>query len=159
LESVITILSDKGLRVNAEKTTFCANEIEFLGYWISRSGIQPISKKVEAIKNMVHQTTREELRRFIELVSYYRAMWVLRSELLAPLTILTSKNGKLNWMDEHQKALAFLDFSKPFNIYTYASDKELGAVISQDEKPIAFIVDNLIVLNRDIQLVRKKYCQ
>jgi hypothetical protein len=42
LECVLKILPDKGLRVKAEKSTFCANEIEYLGYWISRSGIQPI---------------------------------------------------------------------------------------------------------------------
>jgi hypothetical protein len=29
----------KHLRVNAEKSTFCAEEIEYLGYWISKSGI------------------------------------------------------------------------------------------------------------------------
>ena len=34
--------------------------------------------------------------------------------------------------------LTFPDFSKPFHIYTDASDKQLGAVITQDEKPIAF---------------------
>jgi hypothetical protein len=53
MECVLKILSDKGLRVNAEKSTFCANEIKYPGYWISHSGIQPIPKKVEAIKNMV----------------------------------------------------------------------------------------------------------
>jgi hypothetical protein len=31
----------------------------------------------------------------------------------------------------------FLDFSKPFYIYTDASDTHLGDVITQDEKPIA----------------------
>jgi hypothetical protein len=50
LECVLKILSYKGLRVNAEKSTFCATEIEYLGYWISQLGIQPIQKKVEAIK-------------------------------------------------------------------------------------------------------------
>jgi hypothetical protein len=56
LECVLKILSDKGLRVNADKSNFCADEIEYLGYWISRSGIQPIPKEVEAIKNMVRPT-------------------------------------------------------------------------------------------------------
>jgi hypothetical protein len=72
------------------------------------------------------------------------------SELLAPLTTMTSKNVKFNWMDEHQKAsenikkiicrevrLTFPDFSKPFHIYTDANDKQLGAVITQDNKHIA----------------------
>jgi hypothetical protein len=151
LEYVLKILSDKGLRINAEKSTFCANKIEYLGYWISWSGIQPIPKKVEAITNMVRSTTREELRRFIGVVNYYREMWVRRSELLAPLTSMTSKNAKFNWTDEHQKLfenikkiicrevmLTFPVFSKPFHIYTYASDKQLGAVITKDEKPIVF---------------------
>jgi hypothetical protein len=69
MEIVFKILSDKGLRVNAEKSTFCAEEFEYLGYWISKSGIQPIPKKVEAIKNMVRPTTRKELRRFIGMVN------------------------------------------------------------------------------------------
>jgi hypothetical protein len=61
MEVVFKLLSDKGLRVNAEKSTFCAEKIEYLGYWISKAGIQPIPKKVEAIKNMVRPTTRKEL--------------------------------------------------------------------------------------------------
>jgi hypothetical protein len=133
LECVLKLLSDKGLRVNARKSTFCATEIEYLGYWISQSGIQPIPQKVEAIKNMVRPNTRKDLRRFIGMVNYCRDMWVRKSELLAPLTSMTSKNVKFNWADEHQKAfdnfkkitcrevmLAFPDFSKPFHIYTEA---------------------------------------
>ena len=34
--------------------------------------------------------------------------------------------------------LSFPDFNKPFWIYTDASDHQLGAVIMQDKKPIAF---------------------
>jgi hypothetical protein len=32
LEVVLKLLSDKGFRVNAEKSTFCADEIEYLRY-------------------------------------------------------------------------------------------------------------------------------
>jgi hypothetical protein len=107
--------------------------------------------QVEAIKNIVRPTTRRELRQFIGMINYYCHMWVRRSSLLAPLTSMTSKNVKFVWMDVHQKAfedikkiicrevmLTFPDFSKPFHIYTDASDKQLGALITQDDKPIAF---------------------
>ena len=78
-------------------------------------------------------------------------MWVRRSETLAPLTALTSKNVKFYWTDVQQKSfdtmkrimaretlLAYPDFNKEFHIYTDASKVQLGAVIVQDERPIAF---------------------
>ncbi len=34
--------------------------------------------------------------------------------------------------------MAYLDYSKVFKIYTDASSKQLGAVITQDNRPIAF---------------------
>ncbi len=37
-----------------------------------------------------------------------------------------------------ETVLAYSDFSKPFDIYTDASSTQLGAVITQDNRPIAF---------------------
>ena len=85
------------------------------------------------------------------MISFYRDMWKKRSELLAPLTALTSKNVKYDCKDEHQKhfeaikrvigrevLLGYPDFNAPFEIHTDASKLQLGAVISQKGKPIAF---------------------
>jgi hypothetical protein len=41
--------------------------------------------------------------------------------------------------------LYYPDFSKIFHIYTDASDNRLGAVITQDDKPIAFCSKKLII--------------
>ncbi len=78
-------------------------------------------------------------------------MWIRRSHILAPLAALTSKKAKWKWGPEHAEAfehtkkvvtrevmLAYPDFSKPFEIHTDASHFQLGAVISQNGKPIAF---------------------
>jgi hypothetical protein len=151
IEKVLEILSEHGLRCNAEKSKFCTDSIEYLGYWVTREGIQPMPNKINAIKEMTAPTTRKQLRRFIGLVNYYRDMWPKRSELLAPLTDLTSKNKTFKWTEVHQKSfeavkvklctevmLAYPDFTQPFHIYTDASDFQLGAVIMQNGKPLAF---------------------
>ena len=46
--------------------------------------------------------------------------------------------------------LAYPDFTKPFDIYTDPSTKQLGAVITQDNRPIAFF-------SRKLSGVQSKY--
>ena len=84
--------------------------------------------------------------------------------MLAPLTNLVGECGTTkvqrangikkkpwHWDEIHQKAfdqvkaticqdvvLVYPDFSKPFEIYTDASASQLGAVITQDNRPLAF---------------------
>jgi hypothetical protein len=57
-------LSTAGMRVNISKYEIFAEKIEYLGYWITRQGIQPICNKVEmiAIVNIKALKTRKELR-------------------------------------------------------------------------------------------------
>ena len=151
LDEVFDRLRKAGLKVNANKSFFLRKELEYLGYWITRDGIQPVTKKVDAIQNIAAPKTKKELRRFIGLVNYYRDMWIRRSHLLAPLAALTSKTKKWKWGAEEQEAfnqmkkvisketlLAYPDFNEEFVIHTDASHTQLGAVISQKGKPIAF---------------------
>ena len=140
-----------GLKVNAKKSFFGRGELEYLGYWITRDGIQPVPKKIKAIQELATPRTIKQVRRFVGMVNYYRDMWPRRSETLAPLTKLCSKNAKFVWGPEQQKAfdtmkkimtketlLAFPDFNEEFVIHTDASKYQLGACISQKGKPIAF---------------------
>ena len=156
LQTVLTRLRAAGLKVNATKSFFARSELEYLGYWISRSGISPVPKKIKAIQALKPPTTKKELRRFLGLINYYRDMWARRSETLAPLTALSSPTTPWSWSTEHQAAfdkmksiigkttlLTYPDFTKPFDIYTDASHIQIGAVITQDNRPIAFYTRKL----------------
>ena len=90
------------------------------------------------------------------MANYYQDMWIHRLHVLAPLTALTSSEVKFVWTVKERKAfnvmkqilsketlLAYPDFSKPFKIHTNASKVQLGAVISQNDKPIAFYLRKL----------------
>jgi len=53
---------------------------------------------------MNYPTTRKQLRSFIGMVNYFKDMWVRRSEILATLAALTSKNVPWKWTDIHGKS-------------------------------------------------------
>ena len=57
LKIVFQQLLQAGLKVNAQKSFLWPSELEKLGYWITRDGIQPVSNKVEAIKNIAPPKT------------------------------------------------------------------------------------------------------
>jgi hypothetical protein len=63
------------------KSKFFAEQIEYLGYWITRHGIQHIYDKVEAFLNIKAPKTKKkkQLRHFFGIVIFYHD----RSEFLA----------------------------------------------------------------------------
>ena len=151
LEEVFTRLASAGLKINASKSHFCCDELEYLGYLINRRGVRPTLKKVEAIMKIDAPKTRKQLRSFIGMVNYYRDMWPQTSHLLAPLCSLTSSTAKWDWTEQCQKAfedmkkliaketlLTYPNFNKTFEIHTDASKVQLGACISQEGRPVAF---------------------
>ncbi len=58
---------------------------------MTRDGIKPQTKKVQAILRLSPPNNVKELRRFLGMVQYYRDMWVRHSEMLAPLTDLVGE--------------------------------------------------------------------
>ena len=176
LELVLSRLQDANLKVNARKSNFCAIETEYLGYILSRDGIKPQPKKVQSILALTPPKNVKDLRRFLGMVQYYRDLWARRSEMLAPLTSLVgecghTKQSKLlkvkkkpwKWTEEHQKAfddvkatiakdvsLAYPDYTQGFEIYTDGSKRQLGAVITQNNRPIAFF-------SRKLSVCQQKY--
>ncbi len=94
METVLTRLRDAGLKVNAAMSLFCAYEIEYLGYILTRDGIKPQPKKVQAIFALSPPNNMKELRRFLGMVQYCQDMWARCSEMLATLTDLVGECGE-----------------------------------------------------------------
>jgi hypothetical protein len=94
LEEVLRRLCNAGLKVNAEKLTFCILKIEYLGYILTRDGIKPQSNKVQAILTIQPPTNVKELRHFLGMVQYYRDLWARQNKMLAPLTSLVGECGQ-----------------------------------------------------------------
>ncbi len=65
METVLTKLCDAGPKVNAAKSLFCAHELEYLGYILTRGGIKHQPKKVQAILALNPPKNVKELRHFL----------------------------------------------------------------------------------------------
>ena len=104
VELVLQRLTDAGFVVNLRKSSFAVTEIDYLGYWITRRGIQPQPKKVEAIMRLTRPTTKRQLKRFLGMINYYHDMWRHRSHILALLTAMCSAKAKFVLGDKAQKA-------------------------------------------------------
>lgn len=170
LDVVFDRLRSHGFAINIRKCEFAIQETDFLGHWLTPSGIKPWSKKVDSIIAMKPPTSVKELRSFLGLVTYYRDMWPRRSHILAPLTdLLKLKKGTFAWPDSCQKAfeemkamvstdalLAYPDHNKTFDIETDASDYQLGAVIKQDGRPVAYYTRKLNSAQKNYTTIEKE---
>ena len=161
IEKVLAHFRSINLLLKPSKCEFCRDKLNFLGFLISKDGIEADPDKVAKIKNFERPTTLKALKGFIALCSYYRSLIPNFSKRALPLTRLTRQENLINgshfeWSEASEKSfndlrttllsdvvLAFPDFSgPPFIIHCDASMYAFGAILSQrqngKERPICF---------------------
>ena len=92
LKQVLLRLRQFGLKANPAKSTIFTTATEYLGYQISKQGVQPSKDKTEAIKNAALPTTLKDIRSFLGLCNYFRHLIPNFARLTEPLIQLTRKN-------------------------------------------------------------------
>ena len=140
------------------------------------SEVRPDPTKIEAVKSFPAPTTKKDVRVFLGLAGYYRRFIPNYSSLAAPLTDLTKKTcpTKVRWTNLCCTAFETLknllcdspilkspDFTKRFVLQTDASDRGVGAVLSQcddsgQDKPIAYFGRKLLSREQNYSTVEKE---
>jgi hypothetical protein len=97
LEPVLNHLQDNNFTINPLKCLWGAQETDWLGCWLTPTGLKSWKKKIEAmLVNMERPRNVKEARSFIGAVTFYRCMFAHATHMLTPLTELTKKPNKLN---------------------------------------------------------------
>ena len=156
ISKVLEALTRADLQVKPEKTEFHKQEIEFLGFIVGKDGIKMDPKKVEAVTTWPTPKSVKDIQSFLGFANFYRRFIKNYSKEAEPLTQMTRKDTVFEWGEKQQQAfkklqqafitepvLVMYNPEKPLTMETDASDKALGACISQPDEhgilhPIAF---------------------
>ncbi|GJW88693.1 transposon ty3-I gag-pol polyprotein [Tanacetum coccineum] len=122
LRKVMKALAGNDLFVNLKKCTFLTNKLLFLGYIVSSDGIHVKEAKVQAIRDWPSLKTLSEVRSFHGLATFYRRFVRNFSSIVAPITNC---------------------LKKVFELQCDACGTGIGAILSQEGRPVAFQSEKL----------------
>lgn len=145
-----TVLLENKLFPKQSKCVFRCQEVKYLGVLIFGHGVRTDPKKAKAMQQWPIPTSIKALRGFLELTGYYRN-FIKDFGLIAALLTAFLKKDSFHWSHRAEKAfdalkqaissppvLALPNFSKPFVVKCDASRFGLGAILMQENKPLAF---------------------
>ena len=158
IREVFAVLRAANLKARPKKCFFCMYECDFLGHTVGRNKVQPDVLKIQAIRDFKTPKTKKDVRAFLGLAGYYRRFIPSFAHLAARMSDLTRKDSpnQVIWTPQLQEDFRKLkdlltakpiltcpDYSKPFLLQTDASERGIGAVLSQkdsnnQEHPVAF---------------------
>lgn len=164
VSDILQRLQDAGLTVKPRKCQFAMSRCAYLGHIVGGGEVCPEDVKVQAVRDFPIPTSKKQVRAFLGLTGYYRRFMPNYADIASPITDLTRKDApnRVKWTPSCQQAFTSLkntlcsspvlrspDFQRNFILQTDASDRGVGAVLSQRDDdgmdyPIAYFSKKLL---------------
>ena len=149
---------EKGIKLNDEKLKVGQSEVEYFGHILSKDGVKPDPKKVNAITDMKPPQNRSELETVLGMINYLAKFAPNLSEVTSPMRQLLSKKSEFVWDSAQEESfekvkdiltrspgpiLAYFDPDKDVVLQVDASKYGLGATLLQDGRPVSYASKSL----------------
>ena len=106
LRKVLELCKQHGLTIRKSKCEFMREAVYFLGYKLSKEGLQPVAEKVRAVKDFPDPQDKNQVRSYLGLINYYGKFTNNLSVILKPLYELLKKNKTFTWGTKEKEAFA-----------------------------------------------------
>ncbi|CAM1332155.1 Uncharacterised protein at_DN0313 [Pycnogonum litorale] len=108
LRTVLARCRTINLKLNKDKCFFERSELRYLGHIIGQDQVKIDPAKVKAIVDMRLPGNKDDLARFLGMITYVAKVCPNLSNVAAPLRELTKKNAAWHWGEFHNQAWANL---------------------------------------------------
>ncbi|KII64311.1 Retrovirus-related Pol polyprotein [Thelohanellus kitauei] len=105
IEAVLNRFENHGLKINQRKCKFFAQEIEYLGYIVSKEGIKPNTQSLDALKKWQTPDNTKKLQQFLGTCNYYSRFLKNYSKIAFPLYRLLRKGVTWLWDEDCQNKI------------------------------------------------------
>eukprot|EP00253_Pinus_taeda_P003712 PITA_03712 len=154
---VLEKLQQNKLLINFKKCTFLQKELVYLGFAVAENELKMYPKKIAAIINWPSPKSLFEVRNFHGLASFYRKFIRNFSEICAIMLDTVKKASQpFCWTSAAEEKFQLLkqkiterpnlrlpDFNKLFQVQCDTSGTAIGAVLSQEDRPVALFSEKL----------------
>ena len=108
LHTVFNRFKTAGLKIKLSKCQLFKTQLHYLGPKISADGLEPLPKKLEAIKNLAPAKNSDEAHQILGLLGYYRSFVPAFADITSPITNLLKKNAPFLWSQQCPDVLDYL---------------------------------------------------
>ena len=148
VHAVLDVIRRHQLYCKPTKCLIGALEVLYLGHIITGTTIAPDREKLKTVRDWPVPETVSQVRSFLGFANFFRRFVSHYAEIAAPVDEVTGKNVQFSWNDGRQNSfdkqllktallnppvLKLADTSRPFEVYTDASDLAIGAVLMQSD--------------------------
>ncbi|KAL9293467.1 putative nucleotidyltransferase, Ribonuclease H [Arabidopsis thaliana] len=142
LELILKTLRNESLYANLKKCTFCSDKCVFLGFVVSKQGLQVDEEKIKAIREWPTPTSITHVRSFHGLASFYRRFVRDFSTVAAPMTAVIKKNVPFSWGEAQDKSFNTLKERLTQAPSVMLLDWELELYYIRERGPWLYLVRN-----------------
>lgn len=156
LELVLKKAECEGVKFNKKKCKFMVREVKYLGHVFSGEGLKPDPDKIKAVLEMEPPKNKKDLQTVLGIATYVSKFLPNLSDLTKNLRLLLKQDSEFVWNENHDTdfeilknmltntpVLKYYNVNKPVVLSVDSSSTGLGAVMLQENLPVAYASKSL----------------